>query len=96
MARPFRRRAVAFIRRAYSHDPHERIEAIGGMNSDQSRWSLSQAAAISAIEAGTDEFFMTTTERPVKVVVATLAGQKYLKTDREKTHPDDLLNLPAG
>lgn len=96
MARPLRRRAVAFVSRAYSHDPHERIEAIGGLNSDRTRWRLSQSAAIAAIEAGTDEFFVATNERPVTVIVATHGGQKYLMTDREKTHQDDLLSLPAG
>ena len=45
MARPFRRRSVMFVSRAYSHDPHERIDTIGGMNSDRSRWKLTQAAA---------------------------------------------------
>jgi hypothetical protein len=96
MARPLRRRAVAFVSKAYSHDPHERIEAIGGINSDKTRWNLSQAAAIAAIESGADEFFVATRERPVEVVVALHAGQKYLMTDREKTHRDDLLSLPAG
>lgn len=96
MARHLRRRAVAFVRKAYSHDPHERIEAIGGLNPDKTRWSLSQAAAIAAIESGTDKFFVATPERAVEVIVATHAGEKYLKTDREKTHADDLLSLPAG
>jgi len=96
MARPYRRRAISFIRRAYSHDPHERVEAIGGINSDRTRWSLSQTAAITAIEAGTDEFFMATAEQPVKVIVETISGQKYLRTEREKTHPDELLSLPTG
>ena len=96
MARPYRRRAISFISRAYSHDPHERIDTIGGINSDRSRWRLSQAAAIDAIEAGTDEFFVGTSSRAVKVVVLTHRGQKFLQTEREETHPDELLSLPAG
>jgi hypothetical protein len=93
MAQPYRRRAVSFLSRAYSHDPLERIETIGGVNSDRTRWKLSQAAAIAAIEAGTDEFFVQADGRPVKLIVLTHRDQKYLKTEREKTHPDDLLAL---
>jgi Protein of unknown function (DUF3892) len=93
MARPYNRRAVSFISRAYSHDPFELVETIGGLNSDRTRWKLSQAAAIGAIEAGTDEFFVNAEGRPVKLVVLTHQGQKYLRTEREKTHPGELLTL---
>ena len=94
MARPYRRRAVLSAIRAYSHDPLERIDSIAGLGADKKRWSLSQAAAVAAIEAGTDEFFVTTTEgQPVKLVVFAHHGQKYLRSEREKTHPDDLLSL---
>src|SRR3982751_6296148 len=96
MAQPYRRRAVSFVSRAYSHDPHERIENIGGVNSDRTRWKLSQAAAIAAIEAGTDEFFIVTAEQKAKLVVFTHRGEKYLNTERGQTHPDDLFNLPVG
>ena len=96
MARPYRSRTVMFVNRAYSHDPHERVDAIGGVNSDRTRWRLSQTAAIAAIEAGTDMFFMKTTDAAVKLVVATHRGEKYLESERENTHPDDLLSLPTG
>lgn len=95
MAHPFRRRVVSIANRAYSSDPLERVEAIGGTNADHSHWKLSQAAAIAAIEAGTDEFFVNAGDRPVKLIVLTHAGEKYLRTEREKTHPDDLLSLTA-
>ncbi|MBL9186190.1 MAG: DUF3892 domain-containing protein [Opitutaceae bacterium] len=93
MARPYRRRAVSTVSRAYSHDPLERIEAIGGVNSDHTRWRLSQASATAAIDAGTDEFFVNVDGHPVKLVVLNHGGEKYLATEREKTHPDDLLSL---
>jgi hypothetical protein len=93
MAHPHNRRAVTFVNRAYSHDPLEQIENVGGINSNHTRWKLSQAAAISAIEAGTDEFFVNTEGGPIKLIVLTHQGQKYLKTGREKTHPGDLLSL---
>lgn len=96
MARPYRRRAVSSVSRAYSHDPLERIETIGGVNSDHTRWRLSQVAAVTAIEAGTDEFFVNAGDQPVKLIVLTHRGQKYLATERETTHPDDLLSLIPG
>ena len=91
MAKPYRRRAVTSLTRAYSHDPLERIDSIGGVNADRSRWQLSQAEAIIAIETRSDEFFITADGLPVKLVVHTHRQQKYLKSEREATHPDDLL-----
>jgi hypothetical protein len=91
MARPYRRRAVTSVSRAYSRDPYERIDAIGGENSDHTHWQLTQAAAIAVIEAGTDEFYFKTNGQIVKLVVLTRGTEKYLQTEREKTHPDDLL-----
>ncbi len=96
MTQPYRRRTVSSILRAYSHDPLERIESIGGVNSDFTRWKLSQAAAIVAIESGTDEFFVNTGERRVKLVVATHNGQKYLQTEHGTTHADDLLSVACS
>jgi hypothetical protein len=93
MARPYRRRAVSIVSRAYSRDPLERIESIAGTNSDHTPWKLTQAAAIAVIEAGTDEFFIETGDDRVKLVVLNRGGEKYLQSERETTHPDDLLNL---
>jgi hypothetical protein len=93
MARPYRRRAVSSFTPAYSHDPLERIDSIAGVNSDRSRWSLTQTAAIAAIEAGTDEFFVMAESGPVKLTVVAVRDQKYLGTERGKSHPDDLVNL---
>ena len=96
MARPYRHRIVSVANRAYSNDPLERVAAISGVNSDHTHWKLSQEAAIAAIEAGTDEFIVKDGGHTVKLVVLTHGGQKYLRTEREKTHPDDLLRLTAG
>ena len=93
MARPFRRRFVSTVGRAYSRDPLERVAFIAGVNSDHTRWNLTQVAAIALIEKGTDEFFFRAGELRVRVVVLTHGGEKYLQSEREKTHPDDLLNV---
>ena len=93
MAIPLHRRAVTSVHKAYSHDPHERIDTIGGVNSDKTLWSMSQEDAIAAIESRRTEFFVTTREQVVKLVVVTHGGQKYLQSEREKTHPDDLLSM---
>ena len=96
MARPVHRRTITFAQKAYSYDPHERIESIGGLNSDKSRWKLSQEAAIQAIEAGSDEFFVAAKDRTIRVVVVSHAGQKYLRTEFEGKGPDSLLALPSS
>ena len=93
MARPYIRREVTTVNRAYSRDPLERIESIGGVNADRTRWLFSQSVAIARIEAGTDEFFATTDTAVVKLVVRSYHGEKYLQSEREQTHPDELLHL---
>ena len=93
MAKPFCQRVVSTVGRAYSRDPFERVASIGGVNADRTRWSLSQPAAIAAIERGTDEFFFQVGDQRVRVVVVTHGGEKYLQSEREKTHPDELLNV---
>jgi len=96
MARPIQRRTVTFVQKAYSYDPHERIDSIGGLNSDKSRWKLSQQAAIAAIEGGLDEFFVTTSDKMVKIVVMNHSGQKYLQSEGDGKAPDFLLALPSS
>jgi len=96
MAKPLRQRVVSTVGRAYSRDPFERVASIGGTNADRTRWSLTQTAAIVLIERGTDEFFFQVGDRRVRVIVLTHGGEKYLKSEREKTHPDELLNVAAA
>lgn len=95
MAIPFRRRVISSVGRAYSRDPLERVAWIGGVNPDRTRWTLSQPAAIAMIENGTDEFFYEAGDERVRVVVLKHDGEKYLQSEREQTHPDDLLNVAA-
>lgn len=96
MARPYRSRTVLSVSRAYSHDPLELIDAISGVNPDRTRWTLSQAAAIAAIEARTDEFFVTEGGQAVRLVVVSHKNQKYLTPEGAGRGADALLTLLPG
>jgi hypothetical protein len=96
MAKPFRRRVISTVSRAYSRDPLERVASIGGVNSDQTRWTFSQPAAIALIESGTDEFFFYVGAQTIRVVILMHRGEKYIQSEREETHPDDLLNVATA
>jgi hypothetical protein len=76
---------------------HERIRAVGGVNPDGSRWTLTQEKAISQIEDGTSVFYI---EKPggqrVDVIVAMdVHANKYLKTVADRDQPEHLLYLPS-
>jgi len=86
---------VTCIKNRGNHsDAHERIAAIGGRNSDGTRWSMSEDDAIRVIEARKDDFYVSVNGRTVDVVVATHNGRKYLKTTADGYSPDNLLSLP--
>ena len=76
---------------------HQRIHAIGGVNPDRSRWTLTQDKAILQIEDGTSVFYI---ERPrdqrIDVIVAIdTDGNKYLRTVADRDQPEQLLHLPV-
>jgi hypothetical protein len=87
---------VQCINKTDHYNPHERIRHVGGVNSDGTRWKMSQPDAIKAIENGEYSFYV---EQPagdrVSVVVAvSAAGNKYLKTAADGDQPNNLLALP--
>jgi Protein of unknown function (DUF3892) len=75
--------------------PAERTKAIGGVNSEGTRWKLSIDDAILGVETGKYRFHV---EQPpghrVWVIVArSSSGRKYLKTEKDGEQPNNLLSL---
>ena len=85
---------VQCINKTDRYDPHERIQYIGGMRSDGVRWKRSQQQAITDIESGIYAYFVSVGGHSVWVIVAIHMGNKYLKTQNDGLHPNNLLSLP--
>jgi hypothetical protein len=76
-------------------DPHERISDVGGVNADGTRWKMAEDRAIAGVENGTWRFWTQGGGKSVWVIVAiSAAGHKYLKTEADGVHPNNLLALP--
>lgn len=85
---------IKCVKKTDRYNPHERIRAIGGINSDGTNWRLSQEDAIKGIEAGKWNFYVAAHGRVVRVVVAiSRFGHKYLKTEADGEQPNNLLSL---
>jgi len=85
---------VKCINKTNRTDPHERISHIGGVNPGGDRWRLTVDQAIAGIESGKWQFYTSVNGKSVWVVVATHNGRKYLKTEADGIHPNNLLALP--
>ncbi len=89
------RHEVLCINKSDRPNPHERILSIGGRNADGTAWKMPQPEAIRGIEAGKWEFFVRRGGHEVNVTVSVSRfGHKYLKTEADGDHPDNLLALP--
>ncbi len=86
---------ITCIRKANRDDPTQRIQAVGGTQSDRGRWKLSLDDAIAEVESG-QRFYVEQPEGDrVEVVVAvSRLGNKYLKTVADGDKPNNLLALP--
>jgi hypothetical protein len=85
---------IRCINKSDRYNAHERITHVGGI-SDNTRWKLTQEKAIAGIEAGDWKFYVSVGGESVWVVVAcSRFGNKYLKTQNDGEHPNNLLSLP--
>ena len=86
---------VKCINKSDRDNPHERIINIGGVNSDGTRWKITQQRAIDGIESGKWQFYVSVNRQRVNVIVAVSRyGNKYLKTEADGEQPNNLLSLP--
>jgi hypothetical protein len=85
---------ISCINKTDRSNPHERIRSVGGVNSDGTRWKKDQPVVVREIENKTNSFYTRVNGVRANVIVATHEGNKYIKTENDGLHPNNLLSLP--
>lgn len=86
---------ISCIKKSDRQSAHERIQQVGGINANGTRWQLPLDQAIADVERGEWRFYVSVNGVSVWVIVAISAsGNKYLKTQNDGEQPNNLLSLP--
>ena len=88
------RHEVKCVNKSNRGSSHGTIQSIGGLNSDGTRWRITQERAIQAIETGKWQFYVKKNGHEVNVIVQLYNGNKILKTVSDGYESNNLTNLP--
>ncbi|MGH6889411.1 MAG: DUF3892 domain-containing protein [Rhizomicrobium sp.] len=86
------KQVMCINKRGSHYDPHERIQAIGGVHGGY-RWKDTEDEAIANVKRDSTSYYVSVNGRTVWVVVAKHNGREYLKTESDDYRPDNLLAL---